>query len=331
MQLQSSYGIHKTPDIPNGWSLTRLIDLSVGTPKYGASVPAISRDDSLPRYIRITDLDDEGYLKGKEWASITEEDAKSYFLYEGDLLFARTGATVGKTYLYNKRDGRCAFAGYLIKFPLNQNLVDPDFLFYYTHSKNYWRWLRSTQTEGVQPNVNAEQYSYMPVLTPPMQEQKKIAAILSRMDELIQKTDQIIEQTQRLKKGLMQNLLTKGIRKKTFKSLSFGPLFLNYDIPDSWQVLTLKECVHNDVPITYGIVQAGPHISSGVRYIRTGDMSGGKLSKDDMLCTSKEIASGFRRSQVRAGEIVCALRLSWKKTLKKGLIGALFARVSWST
>jgi type I restriction enzyme S subunit len=217
--------------------LTRLIDLSIVTPKYGASVPAISKDISLPRYIRITDLDDEGHLKEKEWASITVEDAKSYFLREGDLIFARTGATVGKTYLYHKRDGRCAFAGYLIKFSLNHDLVDPVFLFYYTHSKNYWRWLRSIQTEGVQPNVNAEQYSYMPVLIPPIKEQKKIASILSKLDEQIQKTDQIIEQTQRLKKGLMQKLLTKGIGHKFFCQTSIG------EMPVEWKVSTIgSEC-----------------------------------------------------------------------------------------
>jgi type I restriction enzyme S subunit len=107
---------------------------------------------------------------------------------------------------------------------------------------------------------------------------------------------------------LLQELLIKGIRHLTYKSVVFGPKFLELNIPDKWQVMTLDHCVCNDTPITYGIVQAGPHIPDGIPYIRTGDMSGDKLSIKGMLRTSKEIASSFQRSQVKAGEIVCALR-----------------------
>ena len=119
--------------------------------------------------------------------SINEQDAKPSLLSEGEILFARTGATVGKTYAYKKEDGVCAFAGYLIKFVPDVEKLDVKFLFCYTHSYNYWRWLKSIYTEGVQPNVNAEQYSRMLIIKPPIFEQQNIASILSKVDGLIQK------------------------------------------------------------------------------------------------------------------------------------------------
>ena len=142
-------------EIPEDWSVDKLADLCNSRPQYGAAISAIPKDIALPRYIRITDLNDDGFLKTEEWKSISEEDAKSYLLSDGQILFARTGATVGKTYMYRNEDGKCAFAGYLIRFIPDKNKLEPKFLFYYTHSENYWKWLRSIQTEGVQPNVNA--------------------------------------------------------------------------------------------------------------------------------------------------------------------------------
>ena len=130
------------------------------------------------------------------------EDARPYLLSEGEIIFARTGATVGKTYLYKTAHGRCAFAGYLIRFIPDREKLDATFLFYYTHSYNYWRWLRSFQTEGVQPNVNAEQYSQLPVILPPVLQQQKIISILSNVDYQIQKQQEYKSRLETLKKGI---------------------------------------------------------------------------------------------------------------------------------
>ncbi len=222
-------------EIPPKWILARLIDLCGKKPQYGAAISAIQKNEHLPRYIRITDLNDDGSLRQDEWMSIEEEDAKPYELKVGDILFARTGATVGKTYYYQKAHGKCAFAGYLIRFVPQQSKLDVRFLFYYTHSTNYWRWLRSIQTEGVQPNVNAEQYSNMLILVPPFEEQQKIASILSNVDELIQKVEETIKHTQILKKALMQKLLSAGIGHAKFKSTELGR------IPEKWQIYKISE------------------------------------------------------------------------------------------
>ena len=240
-QIQTQKGYKKEKflfgfqQIPESWTIKKLIELCNEKPQYGAAVSALPKNTDLPRYIRITDLNDDGSLKANEWKSISEKVSKPYLLAEDEILFARTGATVGKTYLYNKKHGKCAFAGYLIRFKPEKNKLIPEYLFHYTHSSYYWKWLRSIQTEGVQPNVNAEQYSNMLLLCPPLQEQQKIASILSTVDELIQKTEQIIEQTQRLKKGLMQRLLTKGLGHTKFRKTELG------EIPKQWNIVEIDE------------------------------------------------------------------------------------------
>ena len=172
----------KEIDIPEEWEKVKLFENCTGKGEYGVGVSAIEKNSKLPRYIRITDLNDDGSLRNEEWKSISEQDAKNYILTNDDILFARTGATVGKTFLYEKNHGKCAFAGYLIRFKIDKYKLVPKFLFYWTHSKYYWGWLLSIQTWGVQPNVNAEQYSRMPFLFPPLSEQQKIASILSGVD-----------------------------------------------------------------------------------------------------------------------------------------------------
>jgi len=260
--VKSMFG--KYQEIPDDWEIIKLINLCKSKPKYGAAASALPKDDHLPRYIRITDLNDEGTLRKDQWASISEENANSYLLSEGDIVFARTGATVGKTYLYNKEDGKCAFAGYLIRFIPNEKKLNTLFLFYYTHSYHYWRWLRSIQTEGVQPNVNAEQYSHLPVTTPLITQQQKIASILSNVDSLIQQTQKIIEQTQRLKKGLMQKLLTKGIGHTKFKKIKwhYGKM---KEIPEDWSIVPLgKLCkIRKDGEIQSNLYVGLEHIGQG--------------------------------------------------------------------
>ena len=245
----------KEIEIPEEWKKTTLSKNCINKAKYGASVSAREKDLKLPRYIRITDLNDNGTLRYSEWKSISEEEAKDYILSEGDILFARTGATVGKTYLHQRSDKIYAFAGYLIRFkPDNKNL-NSKFLFYLTHSKFYWPWVLSIQTQGVQPNINAEQYSTMSILLPSINEQQKIASILSRVDALIQNTQQVVDKAERLKKGLMQELLIKGIGHTKFKKIKW--LFCTkIEIPEGWKLKKIKDLAQISVglvinPSTY--------------------------------------------------------------------------------
>lgn len=172
----------KEVEIPETWNVVTLAGLSDGKPQYGSGDAALPYNPKLPRYIRITDIDDDGNLKNDECVSANLVNNEKNLLEPGDFLFARTGASVGRTLVFSKEFGRCIYAGYLIRFRLNERDVIPKFLHYCTHSASYWIWVTAELTHGVQPNINAQQYSKLPVLLPPLPEQRRIASILSGVD-----------------------------------------------------------------------------------------------------------------------------------------------------
>ncbi|MCX5845805.1 MAG: restriction endonuclease subunit S [Deltaproteobacteria bacterium] len=199
-------------EIPEEWEVKRLGDLCDGKPEYGANVAAIDRNDRLPRYIRITDVTEDGKLSAATWQSIRQDVAGPYLLNKGDFLFARSGATVGKTYLYREEDGLSAFAGYMIRFRPNPTVLLPEFLFHYTHSILYYNWVKGILRAGAQPNINGQEYANMPIIKPTIGEQKQIVDILNSLDEDIKKESSYKDQLESLKKGLMQVLLTGKVR-----------------------------------------------------------------------------------------------------------------------
>lgn len=201
--------------IPKSWSVKKLGDIIIEKPMYGSGMSAYDYDINMPRYVRITDINESGKLNSMDVKSCPLENNECYKLKDGDFLFARTGATVGKTYKYMEDDGICVFAGYLIKFQPNPNIINIDFLHYVTHSTRYYNWIKSTLREGAQPNINAQEYSNLLIELPPLEEQNKIVEILNSLDKQIdvyihEKFDFI-----ELKNGLMQKLLTGKIRVKT--------------------------------------------------------------------------------------------------------------------
>jgi type I restriction enzyme, S subunit len=149
-------------------------------------------------------------------------------------------------------------------------------------------------------------------------EQSRIAAVLDSVDEAIAKTEAVLAKLRQVRAGLLHDLLTRGLdhhgqlrdpiaNPEQFQDSPVGR------IPKAWDAKMLESCVSSE--ITYGIVQAGPHVEGGVPYIRTGDMAGDRLNVDQTLRTSPEIAARFRRSRVQAGEIVCAIRATVGKVL----------------
>jgi len=199
-------------EIPEEWEVDRLGDLSLGQPGYGAASPAIDKNNGLPRYVRITDITDDGELLKFTWQSIPREAAQPYILRKGDFLFARSGATVGKTYLYREKDGECAFAGYMIRLRPNPTQLLPEFLFQYTHSPSYYNWVKGMLRAGAQPNINATEYSNMVLPKPPIGEQRRIVETLSSIDQKVEKETDHKRQLESLKQGLMQVLLTGKVR-----------------------------------------------------------------------------------------------------------------------
>lgn len=158
--------------IPNDWNCLPLKYLLSETLQYGANEPAEYDNPEWPRYIRITDIDDSGKLKQETFKSLPPEKAQEYILKKGDVLFARSGATVGKTYIFEE-DYKACFAGYLIKASCNEKLL-PQFLYLYTNSKQYENWKNSVFTQATIQNIGADKYSLLPIAIPPSRKQQQI-------------------------------------------------------------------------------------------------------------------------------------------------------------
>ena len=148
--------------------------LLVENPQYGANEIGIERNsNSEPRYIRITDINEFGELENElgKTASLIED---RFILEPNDLLLARSGNTVGKSYLHKKLDYDCFFAGYMIRFKIDTKLVLPQYIFAYTQTEFYKKWIKAIQRSTGQPNINAEEYRNLEIPLPPFTIQEKV-------------------------------------------------------------------------------------------------------------------------------------------------------------
>lgn len=145
-------------------------------PQYGANESGIERISfEEPRYIRITDIDEYGLLKDN--IGVTAENIEERFiLNNNDILFARSGNTVGKAYLHKKANVNyeCFFAGYMIRFIVDETKILSDYLFTYTQLNIYKNWVNAIQRTAGQPNINAEEYKSLLIPLPPKEIQQQI-------------------------------------------------------------------------------------------------------------------------------------------------------------
>ena len=198
--------------IPQEWEVKRLVDLCQNTGDYGINAPSVPYREDLPTYLRITDIDGWGKFIETDKVSVDNPNSSQFILREGDIVFARTGATVGKTYLYDSKDGQLVFAGFLIRFTPNSNKAIPYYIKASTETASYWNWVRIISQRSGQPGINSVEYGAMKLAVPPLAEQRKIAEILGVWDEAIEKQSRLIEKLELRKRALTQHLLTGRTR-----------------------------------------------------------------------------------------------------------------------
>ncbi|MDQ0158043.1 restriction endonuclease subunit S [Robertmurraya andreesenii] len=175
----NSSSINRVGKIPQNWKVVKWKYLSNEPMMYGANESAELDDRELPRYIRITDLDSYGNLKNDTFKSLPLDKAKGYMLNNGDILLARSGATVGKAYIH-KGDLDACFAGYLIRYRPNQSKIIPKLVYYYTQTGLYADWIRENTIQATIQNVSAEKYANLSMPVPPLEEQGNIVYFLDK-------------------------------------------------------------------------------------------------------------------------------------------------------
>ena len=203
--------------IPKEWEVNQLKNITLIKGDYGINAAAVEYRQDLPTYIRITDIDDDGCFSTNKKMSVDDVNSDNFYLVKNDLVFVRTGATVGKSYLYNENDGRLVFAGFLIRFKIDTSKINDYFLWSFTKSKPYWDWVKTVSMRSGQPGINSTEYSLLHIPIPPLPEQKAIADCLSTWDKAIEKQTALIAQKELSKKALMQQLLSGKKRLKGFE------------------------------------------------------------------------------------------------------------------
>lgn len=171
-------GIEWIGQIPEHWRMKKLKNILRTSLQYGANESGIPYNENLPRYVRITDITTDNTLKEDiDKQSLTEKQAKGYILKDKDILFARSGATVGKSFMYNQHYGICAFAGYLIKASIDI-YNSPKFIHYYTLTHSYEEWKKQIFIQATIQNIGADRYAQLILPIPPIEEQQQIADYL---------------------------------------------------------------------------------------------------------------------------------------------------------
>lgn len=205
MELKPGYKMTEVGVIPEDWEVSTLGDGLSSKPSYGVNAPACAYKKGFTAYIRITDITDDGKYIPSSYVNI---NSNNFYLKNGDIVLARTGASVGKSYKYKESDGQLVYAGFLICIHPNNIIFDPSYVFYYLHTDSYWKWVSLTSMRSGQPGINSQEYISMLLPRPSIPEQQAIAAALSDVDELLSSLDRLIDKKKDIRLATMQELLT---------------------------------------------------------------------------------------------------------------------------
>ena len=195
------------PEFKGEWEETTLGKCVIQPLDYGMNTAAITYDGEN-KYIRITDIDEQSsqYISDSP-VSPAGQLLDKYIVEENDILFARTGASTGKTYLYKKKDGKLYFAGFLIRAKIKTE-CNSTFIFAQTKTVRYYKCVGFMSIKSGQPGINSQEYASYRFLIPQKEEQDKIAKFLSLLDSRIEAQIKIIEVLKKLKSAVITVIFT---------------------------------------------------------------------------------------------------------------------------
>ena len=201
----------------------KLKDISKGQGNYGIGAAAVDFNKDLYKYLRITDISEDGTINENELKSVNDPNSKEYLLEENDICFARTGNSTGKTYFYDGTIKDLVYAGFLIKFSLDESKVNPKYIKYYTMTNKYKNWVKEIQTGSTRGNINAKMYGDLEIDLPNREYQDKIVMLLESIT-----------------KKIAQNKHTNNNLYKILDNI-FKEKYLNNERYDLWEEVTLDD------------------------------------------------------------------------------------------
>lgn len=222
--------------------IKKLKDLCIGKGEYGIAAPAEPFSESKYRYLRITDISDNGTLLSDDPKSVSCPGCEKCILQENDIVFARTGNSTGRAFFYEPKYGELVYAGFLIKFHLDDTKVTPKYMKYYTISQTYRNWVNNGPTGSTRGNMSEGDFADMPVFLPSRKQQDAIVNLFSPFDEKIDNNNAIAAELEGMAKDLYDYWFVQfdfpDENGKPYKS-SGGKMVWNdelkREIPEGWE------------------------------------------------------------------------------------------------
>lgn len=205
-------GEKRLPGFSDTWLSDKMKNVLLRNPSYGINAAACEYNDSLYSYCRITDIDDNFRYTAENKVSVKNALAETYLLNDGDIVIARTGASVGKSCLYTTTYGPLVYAGFLIKVVTNPNILLPKYLSLIFQTHDYWTWLHENSMRSGQPGINAEQLASYMLKIPSIEEQRSISEIITNQEDDITFLTEELKKQKNQKAATMHKLLTGEIR-----------------------------------------------------------------------------------------------------------------------
>jgi type I restriction enzyme, S subunit len=266
--------------LPKGWEIKKLGE--IGRITYGYTEKA-SAQEIGPKFLRITDIQDDGVnWKNVPYCKISDSDLKKYKLENGDIVFARTGATTGKSYLL-KDPPKSVYASYLIKVQIAKNNIVPEYLYWFFQTSTYWDKINSGVAGAAQGGFNATKLSELAIPLPPLPEQLRIVAILDEAFTAIAKA----------KENAEKNL-------KNAREVFEGYLNEIFDHPSKEWVIKKLDEISN---IIYGYTEKSSFIEEGPKFLRITDIQNNQVDWSSVpFCKCSNI--DLNKYKLKSGDIV---------------------------
>ncbi|MGG7142108.1 restriction endonuclease subunit S [Clostridium nigeriense] len=293
-KVREGYKMTEFGEIPSEWNINLVKDIT--TEHKQGYYAKNDYNDNGTYLMRITDLRNQK-INFKEMPRIEIDDDiyEQYKVELGDFLFARSGA-IGRYGIYDTEDyPQAVFASYIIRFRFNTSNVNNKYFGYFYESNYCLNQLKAITQGSSNININANNIKDLKICLPPLKEQEKIALILSTVDEQIDNVDELIQKNKELKKGLMQQLLTKGIGHTKFKKTEIGA------IPEEWEVVKLSNCAN----IIDSLHETPEYSESGFSMIRVIDVNGKAIDTKSTNKVCEEVYKKFtRKYEPQKGDII---------------------------
>jgi type I restriction enzyme S subunit len=249
--------------------------------KYGIPASAEEFDYSKTRYLRITDISEDGELINTDKKSVSADDIEKYILKEGDIVFARTGNSTGKTYYHEDKNGKLAFAGFLIKYSLDKTKVNPKYLKFYTISNEYRNWVKNLSVGSTRGNINAQTFADCPITIPERSQQDLLVKTLSLLFDKIELNNRINAELEAMAKTLYDYWFVQfdfpHKTGKPYKS-SGGKMVWNEElrreIPEGWEVNKMEDWIESNKSGDWGKEEPEGNSTLKVTCFRGADING---------------------------------------------------------